>query len=186
MASDAQKVVDIALKLTGIDPKKISPLVTAFENLDKNVKKTQTSINNLQKSLTSLKTPPALTSLSKSLGSLSKVKLKDLGPLATNLTKLSKISTFPNIGTFVNNLQKISTTSFAGLQNITKSFQALINLNIASIVTKLRDFNTALAALEKRGGLSTFSKFASDIRNMKAALDSSQGSINKVTKSLGD
>lgn len=186
MASDTQKAVEIALRLTGIDPKAVKPLTQAFKDLDTGVKNVQKTINTLQTTLNKIKPPASLKNIETSLKSINKIKLKDLSPLAANLSKLSKISNFPNIGNFVNNVQKLSTVSFAGFKALSDQFKALERIKIDSIVNKLRALNTAISALQKQGGLSAFGKFATDISQMKKALELSQGSVDRMTQSLKD
>jgi len=184
MASSTQKTIEFALKLSGVDPKTLTPLIDGFKNLDTAIKKTQTSIEKFQTSLKNLKPPASFKNLANELEKLGKVKLKDLGPLATNLQKLSKITGMPNIGNFVNNVVKLSGTSFAGLSTLSKNLQSFAKINVETIVSKIRELNTALSALERRGGLTSFARFATDIRTMRTALDSSQASINSMTDSM--
>jgi TP901 family phage tail tape measure protein len=184
MASDTQKNIEFALKLTGADPKVLNPLLDGFKNLEKAVSSVENAFKKLPKALENLKVPKNLTTFANALGKLGDIKLKDLGPLATNLTKISKIEKLPPIGTFVNNVVKLSGTSFAGLSTLAKNLQAFAKINVETIVSKIRELNTALSALEKRGGLTSFARFATDIRTMRTALDSSQASINSMTDSM--
>lgn len=184
MASDVQKTVEFVLKLSGVDPKSLTPLVDEFKKLDTQIKNTQKSIGKFQTALKNLKPPASFKNLANEFEKLNKVKLKDLGPLASNLQKISKIQSMPNIGTFVNNVTKLSGVSLSGFKALSDSFREISKLKIDSVVSKIRDLNTALSTLEKKGGLSTFARFATDVRAMRSALDSSQASINRINDSM--
>lgn len=180
MTSDVQKNIEFSLKLSGVDPKSLNPLLEGFKNLDNIIKGTQKSIDSFQTTIKNLKTPASFATFAKNFNKINEIKLKDLGPLTTNLQKLSKIQGLPNIGAFVNNVIKLSSVSFASLSTLSKNLKAVATVDVSATVAKIRSLDTALRALEKQGGLTSFARFATDIRSMRSALDNAKASVNQM------
>lgn len=181
--SDVRKTVEIALKVVGIDFSKLTSLADTFKKIETSVNTAKTSIDNLQKSLDKVKPPQSLTQVVNSLKQLEKVKIPSLTSLANGFNKISQISP-PNLGPFVAELKKFANIKLPGITTLVNSFKKLTELNVNTVINKIRSLNTALAELDKRGGISAFKNFARDVRQMKTAFSAAASSTQKMVNQL--
>lgn len=182
--SDVRKTVEIALQVVGVDLKKIAEVSKAFESVQKSIENTTKYVSNFQKSLSTLKAPSSLTQVIDTLKQLDKVKAPNLSNIANGFDKLGKMKAPPDISAFVTELRKFSGIKLPGLNTLVNGFKRLVDLPVHAIVVKIRSLNTALAELDKRGGIRAFKNFASDVSTLKSAFSTAATATQNMSNQL--
>jgi len=138
--ADVKKTIDIVLGVVGMNEANVKKISTAFEQVQKAVDNTNTSVITLQKSLNSLKAPESLSKVISSLKEFNAVKIPNLENIADGFTKLNKIKSLPNLQPFANELKKLDNIKFSSLTSITTGLQKLSDpklLNMSGLAMRV-------------------------------------------------
>lgn len=182
--ADVRKTVEIALQVVGVDIQKVSEISKVFSNIQKTIEAATSSVGKFQKSLDSVKTPKAISQVVESLKQVDKIKVPNLTNIVNGFDKLGKMSKPPSIAAFVNAVQKFSNLKLTGVATLVNGFKKFTELPINAIVAKIKQLNTALAELYKKGGMSTFNNFTKDLSKIKTAFTSAASSLSKMKTAM--
>ncbi len=182
--ADVKKTVEIALNIIGADTKTLKTVVTSFEAIQKAVDSATISINKFQKALDSIKIPGSFSQIVDSLKQLSGIKVPNLTNIATGFDKLGKLKAPPDLSKFVTELEKFAGIKLPGVSTLVAGFEKLTKLDVDGVVNKIRQLNTALAELDKKGGISAFKNFSRDVATMKTSFGSAEQSTKQMSNAL--
>lgn len=183
--ADVRKTVEIALKVVGVDLKKIDSLAESFKKVQTSVDGAVKSVERLQTTLSALKTPDSLTRIVSNLQKLENLKIPSLNSLAIGFEKIAKIETPPDLAPFVKELQKFAKIRLPGLTNMVNGFKKLTELNVNNVINRIRSLNTALRELDKRGGMSVFKQLSKDVAYLRSVFGSASQASQKLIHALG-
>lgn len=183
--ADVRKTVEIALKVVGVDLKKIDSLAESFKKVQTSVDGAVKSVERLQTTLSALKTPDSLTRIVSNLQKLENLKIPSLNSLATGFEKIAKIETPPDLAPFVKELQKFAKIRLPGLTNMVNGFKKLTELNVNNVINRIRSLNTALRELDKRGGMSVFKQLSKDVAYLRSVFGTASQASQKLIHALG-
>ena len=166
MATDVKKVVEIELKVTGLDSKAFTSIISKFNDLADAVKGVFAAINDMQSSFQKIKIPASLTTAVNALKEFSSIKkLPNLKNVAEGFERLSKAGKFPDLGKFATELKKLSGIKLPNIKTLSIGLRELVKINTATSASQLRALSAAMKGFEDVK-LPSIKAFANGLREL--------------------
>lgn len=179
--ADVRKTVEIALRVVGVDLKKIADVSKAFEKVQKSIDTTTKYVNNLQKTLNSMKVPSSLSKIVSSFKELDKIKAPNLVNIANGFDKLGKMKAPPDLSKFVKELEKFSNIKLSGISGLVNGLNRLVKISFSGFNMKITTIETGL----KRLATVNLDRLSTVLKNLnKINLGGVAQNLNKVETSL--
>ncbi len=128
-----ERKVEIKIDIAGNFTTELEKLSGAFTAISNAVKSIENKVTALAPAFEKFKIPPGFTTAIESLKGLNGVKIPNVNNFATGLSKLAKISDFPNLDKFVDELKKFAKIRLPNVLQIANGFKILADASLDTI-----------------------------------------------------
>jgi hypothetical protein len=181
--SDVKKTIEIALNIVGADTKSTKKVITAFDNVTKQVDLTTASVTKFQESLKKITAPKSLVTIAESLKGFKDFKPPNITKFVANLSELGKIEKFPPLLGFVNQLIRISGIKIPSLVPFANGAEKLVKVDLSKLKSQITVMESGL----KKLAVINLDKLESVLRNLaKTNLGAVNSQLNKTKNAIKD